>query len=72
MLTDGASSYVSVRGSDGLLEKRQVQVGGSLWGSYTKITGGLSAEDYVAFPYGKQVKAGAPTIEGTWENLYGY
>lgn len=70
--TEGATSYVYVRGTDGLLEKRTVRVGGTLWGSYTKILEGLTAEDYVAFPYGKQVKPGAPTAEGTWENLYGY
>lgn len=70
--TEGASSYVYVRGADGLLEKRKIQVGGSLWGSYTKVVSGLTGEDYVAFPYGKQVKEGAPTLEGTWENLYGY
>ena len=70
--TEGASSYVYVRGEDGKLEKRTIQVGGSLWGSYTEILGGITGEDYVAFPYGKTVKEGAPTQEGTWENLYGY
>lgn len=72
LYTEGASNYVYVRGEDGLLEKRKIQVGGSLWGSYTKVISGLTAEDYVAFPYGKQIKEGAPTQEGTWENLYGY
>lgn len=72
ILTEGASSYVFVRNEDGKLEKRQIQVGGSLWGSYTKVTSGLTAEDFVAFPYGKTVKEGAPTQEGTWEDLYGY
>lgn len=70
--TDGAESYVYVRGEDGTLEKRVIQTGGSLWGSYTQVLGGLTGEDYVAFPYGKTVKEGAPTQEGTWENLYGY
>ncbi len=68
--SEGAVSYVYVRGADGLLEKRVVQVGGSLWGSYTEIRGGLTAEDYLAFPYGKHIEEGAPTQEGTWENLY--
>ena len=70
--TEGASSYVYVRGEDGFLEKRKIQVGGSLWGNYTKVLSGLTETDYVAFPYGKQIKEGAPTVEGTWENLYGY
>ncbi len=72
LLSEGASNYVYVRDENGLLEKRQVRIGGSLWGSYTKILSGLTAEDYVAFPYGKQVRPGAPTQEGTWENLYGF
>lgn len=70
--TEGASSYVYVRGADGKLEKRTIQVGGSLWGSYTEVLGGITADDYVAFPYGKTVKEGAPTQEGTWDDLYGY
>ena len=70
--TEGASSYVYVRGEDGKLEKRTIQVGGSLWGSYTEVRGGLTADDYIAFPYGKTVKEGAPTQEGTWDDLYGY
>jgi hypothetical protein len=68
--SEGASNYVYVRGADGLLEKRIVQVGGSLWGSYTEIRSGLTAEDFLAFPYGNHVKEGAPTQEGTWEDLY--
>lgn len=68
--TEGALSYVYVRGEDGLLEKRTVQVGSSLWGTYTEIRSGITGEDYLAFPYGKAVNPGAPTLEGTWENLY--
>ena len=71
ILTEGASSYVYVRNADGLLEKRKIQVSGSLWGSYTKVISGVTADDWIAFPYGKTVKNGAPTLEGTWENLYG-
>lgn len=70
--TEGATNYVYVRGEDGKLEKRTIQVGGSLWGSYTEVLGGLTAEDYVAFPYGKEVKEGAPTQEGTHDDLYNH
>ena len=68
--TEGASSYVYVRNEEGLLEKRYVQVGANLWGSYTEIRSGLTAEDFIAFPYGKTIQEGAPTQEGTWEDLY--
>ena len=70
--TDDGEAYVYVRGAHNKLEKRYVTTGKSLWGSYTEIRSGLSAEDYVAFPYGKTVKAGAPTQEGDTSSLYGY
>ena len=70
--SEGARSYVYVRGEDGRLEKRYVQVGGGLWGSYTQIRSGLTGEDWLAFPYGRNAREGAPTQEGTWENLYNY
>ena len=67
---DNGKSYVMVRGEDGKLEKRWVQTGRNLWGSYTQIRGGLSAEDYIAFPYGRDVTEGASTVEATAEQLY--
>lgn len=72
VLTEGASSFVYVRGEDGNLEKRQIRLGGMLWGEYSRVMGGLTADDWIAFPYGKTVKEGAPTADGSWETLYGY
>ena len=69
--TEAGRSYVLVLGSDGRLEQRWVQTGKSLWGSYTQILEGLTAEDLVAFPYGKHVKPGAAAVEGDMSNLYG-
>lgn len=70
--TENGRSYVYVRDENGLLEKRFVTIGKSLWGSYTQILEGLSAEDYLAFPYGKNLKEGAPTVESDLNELYGY
>lgn len=70
--TENGRSYVYVRGEDGLLEQRTVQTGRGLWGSYTQIRGGLTIEDYVAFPYGKDVENGAKTNEATVDQLYGW
>ena len=70
--TEQGKSFVYVRGEDGLLEKRSVTTGKSLWGSYTEILSGLTAEDYIAFPYGKHVKAGAPAVEDDMSDLYDY
>ncbi len=69
--TEKGRSYVYVRGADGLLEKRYVTTGKSLWGSYTEILDGLTPEDYIAFPYGKNVKPGAQTVESDLSSLYG-
>ena len=69
--TEQGVTYVYVRGSDGKLEKRAVTVGKSLWGSYTEILDGLTAEDYIAFPYGKTVIHGADTLESDMSVLYG-
>ena len=69
--TEGGRSYVYVRGEDGMLEQRFVTTGKSLWGSYTEILDGLGEEDYVAFPYGKNVKPGAETVESDLSALYG-
>ena len=68
--SEGASNYVYVRSADGTLEKRAIQLGSSLWGSYSEVLGGLTGDDWLAFPYGKTVKEGAPTQEGTWEDLH--
>ena len=70
--TDDGEPYVYVRGKNGRLEKRTVTTGKSLWGSYTEIRSGLTADDYVAFPYGKNVKPGAATVESDLSALYGY
>ena len=69
--TEQGRSYVYVRGSDGKLEKRYVTTGKSLWGSYTEVLDGLTAEDYIAFPYGKTVTEGADTVESDLSALYG-
>lgn len=70
--TDNGKSYVMARGDDGRLEQRWVQTGRDLWGSYTQIRGGLTIDDYVAFPYGRDVVEGAHTQEATTDQLYNY
>lgn len=69
--TDNGRSYVYVLGENGLLEQRTVQVGRNLNGYYVEILDGLTEDDMVAFPYGKNVKAGAPAEEGDYSDLYG-
>ena len=69
--TEQGQAYVYVQGADGKLEKRAVTTGKSLWGSYTEIRSGLTAEDLIAFPYGKNLKEGAQTVESDLSTLYG-
>lgn len=68
--TENGKSYVLVRGDHDRLEKRWVQTGRNLWGSYTQIRGGLTVDDFVAFPYGRNVAEGAGTVEATRDQLY--
>ena len=70
--TEDGESYVLVRNAAGRLEKRPVVLGKVLWGSYTEILSGVTEEDWLAFPYGKEAKAGAQTKEGSMEELYNY
>ena len=63
-------SYVFVMNDQERLEKRPVTTGKALWGSYTEITSGLTEEDYLAFPYGKDVKPGAKARIGDMSDFY--
>ena len=69
--TEQGKTFVYVLGENGRLEKRFVKTGKALWGSYMEILEGLSAEDKVAFPYGKNIKPGVPAVEGDLSKLYG-
>ena len=70
--TEQGRSFVYVLGANNKLEKRYVATGKSLWGNYTEILDGITAEDYLAFPYGKQVKDGAPAVASEdLSQLYG-
>ena len=70
--TENGQSYVYIMGVDGRLEKRQVTLGKSLWGSYKEILSGISETDLIAFPYGKHIKEGAPAVESDISALYEY
>lgn len=60
--SENGQSYVYKRGEDGRLKKQYVHTAGITSG-YVGIKEGLSTDDYIAFPYGKNVKDGAKTIE---------
>ena len=68
--TEQGESYIYALGADGLLEKRIVTTGKSVNGYYTEIVDGMTEDDLIAFPYGKNVKAGVPAEEGDYSDLY--
>lgn len=70
--TEEGRSYVYKRDENGLLKKVYVQLGACLWNTYTAVYGDLTEEDYIAFPYGKDVKEGAQTEEADMNTYYMY
>jgi HlyD family secretion protein len=71
ILSEGGKNFAYVRGEDGRLEKREV-VTGKRADYYWQILGGLTMDDFVAFPYSKEAQAGAKTTEAALDALYGY
>lgn len=69
--TEGAKSYIYYE-QDDKLAKRYVRTGKNIWGMYTEIIGGLEPDLYLAFPYGKNVREGAPTQRVGIDVLYSY
>ncbi len=65
---DDAGSYVMKAGYDDRLVKQYVRTGRSLYGYSTEIKSGLDENDYIAFPYGPDVKEGVRVVlQGTSE-----
>lgn len=58
---------------NGVLTRQELSTGGNVNGGYSVlVTGGLTREDKIAFPYGDSATEGAKTRESTLEELYGY
>lgn len=63
---DDGGSYVMKVGIDNRLKKQYVRTGRSLYGYSLEIKSGLTQEDYIAFPYGPDIKEGVRAVlEGT-------
>ena len=60
-----------MEGADGKLKKQQVKTGLTLYGEYIEITEGITQKDWLAFPYTKGLKEGAPTKHSTQKELFG-
>ena len=66
---ENGRSYVYKRDEEGLLKKTYIQTGSIMWG-FTAVVSGLSEDDWIAFPYGKNIVDGAPTYEDQGDLFY--
>lgn len=70
VISENGSSYVYMRDADGKLKKKKVKLGKTVEGSIVEIKSGLTEENFIAFPYGKEVKEGAKTRKAEIDELY--
>ncbi len=66
---DDEGKYVLKRGENKRLVRQSIEVGKSTGNCY-EVLSGITKEDWIAFPYGKNVTEGAKTREGTMDELY--
>lgn len=70
--SENGVSYV-YKDDNGVLKKQVLKVGGNVNGGYSVlVTGGITRDDKIAFPYGDTVKEGAKTQEVSASEIYGY
>lgn len=67
---DNGEYYVFIADEKGRLKKQVIDAGATLYGYYQEIRSGLTAEDLIAFPYGKAVKEGVKTKETDSPAMY--
>lgn len=60
---ENGQSYVYIEGKNKKLKKQYVRTGQTLYSTYIEVKEGVSETDWIAFPYGKAVKEGAPVKE---------
>ena len=70
--SENGKSYV-YKDENGVLKKPELTVGSTVDNGYSVIVkGGITSDDLIAFPYGKDVKEGAKTKEVSLNDMYGY
>lgn len=67
---DNGEHYVFIADEKGRLKKQTVEAGATMYGYYQEIKSGLTTEDLIAFPYGKNVKEGVKTEEAESPSYY--
>ena len=71
MSDDTGKSFVMAENKKGELEQRYVDTGSTLYGEYIEVISGLDDNDWLAFPYEKNAKAGTKTNHSTQQELFG-
>lgn len=61
--TENGQSYVYIEGENKKLKKQYVRTGQTLYSTYIEVKEGLTEEDWIAFPYGKNLREGASVKE---------
>ena len=68
--SENGKNYV-YKDDNGILKKQEIRVGATVDGGYDIIIkGGISSDDKLAFPYGKDAVEGAKTNEVTLDYMY--
>jgi hypothetical protein len=63
-------NYYVMKQEDGVLKKTYIKTGAIVWGDTIEIKGGITYDDYIAFPYSSDAKEGVKTIEKSVSDLY--
>ena len=62
--------FVFIADERGRLKKQVIETGAIMYGYYQEVKNGLTTEDLIAFPYGKDVKEGVKTKESETPSYY--
>lgn len=65
---EDGKSYCMIADENGRLKKQYIVTGKTVYGSAIEVKSGITDEDLIAFPYGKDVVEGAKTVEAS--NMY--
>ncbi|MDO5702211.1 MAG: biotin/lipoyl-binding protein [Lachnospiraceae bacterium] len=68
--SDSSGRYVYAKGENGKLVRKNLLTGKSPDNYTVEVRGGITARDFLAFPYGSNVKEGADTEEASLDELY--
>ena len=67
-----ATNYYVMKDVDGRLEKTYIKVANKQSGDSVLVVGGITMNDYIAFPYLDEAVEGTRTVQKSVDELYGY